>query len=73
MYETRSTDKAGKPARSLWTTPASESSSLTVVARSLVDPTVTAEKIREAVEGIKDRAAVFAGRVSEEVLRASIE
>lgn len=62
-----------KPKGSLWTTPASESAALDAFAQPLVDASVTAEKIHEAVDATKQRAAAFSGRVSDEVLRKSVE
>jgi hypothetical protein len=38
-----------------------------------IDVTVSADQIRQAVASTKERAAVFAGRVSDEVFRASVQ
>lgn len=62
-----------KPTTSLWTTPASQAAAILQTGQSLVDPNVTREQIREAVAQSRERASTFAGRVSEEILRASIE
>lgn len=63
----------GKPTGSLWTTPASEATSLDAIQRSLVDKSVTVEAIRSALAATKDRAAAFSGRISDEDLRTSVE
>jgi hypothetical protein len=57
---------------SLWTTPASPADTLPLE-QAKVDKNVSAEQIRAAVASAKERAAVFAGRVSDEILRASVQ
>jgi hypothetical protein len=54
---------------SLWTTPAM--SRAAPLAQASVDPSVSAETVREAVRAAKDRAQTFSGRVTEELLRKS--
>jgi hypothetical protein len=73
MTDPKSPNSSRDPKGSLWTTPASESASLFALRQPLVDENVTAENIREAVDATKERAAAFSGRVSDELLRASVE
>jgi len=73
MSDTQAPSSGGIPKGSLWTTPASESESLIAFKRPLVDTNVTAENIRDAVYAVKERAAAFSGRVSDEALRTSVE
>jgi hypothetical protein len=54
---------------SLWTTPASSASTLTLAG---VDQSVSADQIRKALEAAKERATTFTGKVSDDVLRAIV-
>jgi len=54
----------------LWTTPATVSA--LPLDRVKVDPNVSAEQIRRAVAQLGERAKAFEGKISEEVLRASV-
>lgn len=73
MTDVESPASAGKPKGSLWTTPAARSSTLKGFDRPLVDRSVTADKVREAVNATKSRGAAFTGRVSDDLLRTSVE
>jgi hypothetical protein len=54
---------------SLWTTPASPAA--LPLKQAAIDTSVSAAKLREAVDAARDRAAAFSGRVTEELLRKS--
>jgi hypothetical protein len=54
---------------SLWTTPAASTG--VPLKEASIDPTVSAETVREAVRAGRDRANTFSGRVTEELLRKS--
>lgn len=72
MSDAQTPSSAGQGKGSLWTTPASAAASHSLDA-PLVDKAVSAETIRAAVAATKARAEVFSGRVSDEVLRTSVE
>lgn len=55
---------------SLWTTPVGTRD---LSKRLIVDRAVTAADLKQAVEGVKERAAVFSGRVSEETLTLNLD
>lgn len=66
-----SSEPGAKPGQgSLWTTPAAVGSS--PLSEAKVDPSVSKQQICEALEGVKGRARAFAGKVPEQVLRASV-
>jgi hypothetical protein len=73
MADVDTPSSSKKPKGSLWTTPAARSTSLKGFHKPLVDRKVTAEQVREAVNATKERAAAFTGRVSEDLLRTSVE
>ncbi len=54
---------------SLWTTPASPAAS--PLHEATIDPSVSAAKLREAVDAARGRVAAFSGSVTEELLRKS--
>lgn len=57
---------------SLWTTPAGDLTRHPLQQAS-VDRNVSAEEIRSAVTAARSRAAAFDGKVSDDVLRSSVE
>jgi hypothetical protein len=64
-----SSDSTTSAGTSLWTTPASPAAG--PLKEASVDTSVSAEKVRAAVEAAKGRVATFSGRVTEELLRKS--
>lgn len=55
---------------SLWTTPAPVGAA--PLSEAKVDLNVSREQIQRALEDVKKRTKAFAGKVSEDVLRASV-
>lgn len=67
----RTTSQPPNPTQgSLWTTPVVVADFGGALA---VDKTVTAEDLDHAVESVRERAAVFSGRISEETLTLSLD
>jgi hypothetical protein len=68
------TDVADKQASdggsSLWTTPSSAERS--PLAAASVDPSVSADKLREVLGAAQVRAAAFSGKVTEKLLRKRV-
>lgn len=71
MSEPRSTSTR-PTSSSLWTTPAGDVACHPLQHAS-VDRSVSADEIRSAVAAAQPRAAAFDGKVSDDVLRSSVE